>query len=50
LAFDGFGYGGWPVNCHGEFDMETAETISKNAPEEYLLYGFGKLGKTGGYC
>ena len=44
IGFDGFGYGGWPVNMKGEFDMETARTISKNAPEEYLLYGLG-IGK-----
>ena len=44
IGFDGFGYGGWPVNCNGEFDMETARTIAKSAPEDYLLYGLG-IGK-----
>ena len=44
IGFDGFGYGGWPVNAEGEFDMETARTIAKNAPEDYLLYGLG-IGK-----
>lgn len=44
IGFDGFGYGGWPVNCDGEFDMETARTIAKNAPEDYLLFGLG-IGK-----
>lgn len=44
IGFDGFGYGGWPVKENGKFDMKTARTIAKNAPEEYLLYGLG-IGK-----
>ena len=44
IGFDGFGYGGWPLKDDGRFDMETAKTIAKKAPEGYLLYGLG-IGK-----
>ncbi len=44
IGFDGFGYGGWPVKEKGGFDMETAKTIAKSAPEDYLLFGLG-IGK-----
>jgi queuine tRNA-ribosyltransferase len=41
IGFDGFGYGGWPINEEGRFDMETAKTIVENTPKEYFLYGLG---------
>ena len=41
IGFDGFGYGGWPINNEGKFDMETAKTIAENAPKDYFLYGLG---------
>jgi queuine tRNA-ribosyltransferase len=41
IGFDGFGYGGWPINEEGDFDMETARTIAENTPEDYFLYGLG---------
>jgi len=41
IGFDGFGYGGWPITEKGEFDTETAKTISENTPEDYFLYGLG---------
>jgi len=41
IGFDGFGYGGWPIDEHGKFDLESAKTISENAPEDYFLYGLG---------
>jgi queuine tRNA-ribosyltransferase len=44
IGFDGFGYGGWPINEEGKFDMETAKTIAENAPKDYFLYGLG-IGK-----
>lgn len=44
IGFDGFGYGGWPLNLDNTFDYESAKTIVENAPENYLLYGLG-IGK-----
>lgn len=44
IGFDGLGYGGWPIKEDGNFDYESALTISQNAPENYLLYGLG-IGK-----
>ncbi|MFC1625034.1 tRNA guanosine(34) transglycosylase Tgt [Patescibacteria group bacterium] len=44
IGFDGFGYGGWPINEDGSFDYETAKTMSKYSPKDYLLYGLG-IGK-----
>ena len=44
IGFDGFGYGGWPINEEGNFDYETAETMVKYSPKNYLLYGLG-IGK-----
>lgn len=44
IGFDGFGYGGWPLNPDNTFDYESAKTIAENAPKGYLLYGLG-IGK-----
>lgn len=44
IGFDGFGYGGWPINSDGSFDFESAQTIKDNTPQDYLLYGLG-IGK-----
>jgi queuine tRNA-ribosyltransferase len=41
IGFDGLGYGGWPINEEGNFDYESAETIAKYSPKNYLLYGLG---------
>lgn len=41
IGFDGFGYGGWPINDDGSFDLESAKTIADNTPKEYVLYGLG---------
>lgn len=41
IGFDGFGYGGWPIDEGGKFDIKTAETIAENTPENYFLYGLG---------
>ncbi len=41
IGFDGFGWGGWPINKEGNLDLESAKIISENAPEDYLLYGLG---------
>lgn len=44
IGFDGFGYGGWPMNGKGEFDYDSARTIADNTPDGYFLYGLG-IGK-----
>ena len=41
IGFDGLGYGGWPINEDGSFNYDVAETIAKNTPDDYLLYGLG---------
>lgn len=41
IGFDGFGYGGWPIDENGNFDYESAKTIAENTPEGYLIYGLG---------
>lgn len=44
IGFDGFGYGGWPINEDRSFDYQSAKTIADNTPEDYFLYGLG-IGK-----
>ena len=44
IGFDGVGFGGWPIDDKNEFDYQTASTIAKVAPKNYLLYGLG-IGK-----
>lgn len=44
IGFDGFGYGGWPIDIEGNFNYAVAQTIAKHAPDDYLLYGLG-IGK-----
>ncbi len=44
IGFDGLGYGGWPITNNGQFDYQSAETIKKYTPDDYLLYGLG-IGK-----
>jgi len=41
IGFDGFGYGGWPMDAEGQFNYEVAQIIADNTPEDYLLYGLG---------
>lgn len=41
IGFDGFGYGGWPIDELGDFDFESAKTIAENTPDGYFLYGLG---------
>jgi len=41
IGFDGLGYGGWPITSQGKFNYEVAQTIAKNTPEKYFLYGLG---------
>lgn len=49
IGFDGLGYGGWPLRqaqgkLSWEFDYDSAKTIAKYTPKNYLLYGLG-IGK-----
>lgn len=44
IGFDGFGYGGWPLNPDLTFDYDSAKTIADNTPKGYFLYGLG-IGK-----
>jgi len=44
IGFDGFGYGGWPIDSKGNFNYEVAKIIADEAPDNYLLYGLG-IGK-----
>lgn len=41
IGFDGFGWGGWPIDKTGKLDVASAKIIAENAPEDYLLYGLG---------
>lgn len=44
IGFDGFGFGGWPLDVQGNFQYKTAQLIAKHTPKDYLLYGLG-IGK-----
>lgn len=41
IGFDGLGYGGWPIEENGLFDLNSARTIAENTPDDYFLYGLG---------
>jgi len=41
IGFDGFGYGGWPIDDKGNFNYAVAKVIADNSPDNYLLYGLG---------
>lgn len=43
IGFDGLGWGGWPI-VDGKLNFKSAEVISQNVPDDYLLYGLG-IGK-----
>jgi queuine tRNA-ribosyltransferase len=44
IGFDGYGYGGWPMNEDGKFDSEMAKLLADNLPKDSVLYGLG-IGK-----
>lgn len=44
IGFDGFGYGGWPLDENNIFDIKMAKVIADKTPKDYLLYGLG-IGK-----
>jgi len=41
VGFDGYGYGGWPMNKDNSFDYDSAESIAKAIPQGNFLYGLG---------
>ena len=41
IGFDGYGYGGWPINANGNFDYQSAKIIAKHVPKGTFLYGLG---------
>lgn len=41
IGFDGLGYGGWPINEKGKFDLATPKTIVANSPKDYFFFGLG---------
>ncbi len=44
IGFDGYGYGGWPMDENNNFDIQSARTISRMVPKDHFLYGLG-IGK-----
>jgi len=44
IGFDGYGYGGWPVNEDGSLDLETLSFVTKLIPDRFYKYGLG-IGK-----
>jgi len=44
IGFDGYGYGGWPIDGDGKFNYEVAEQIVKDISKGHFLYGLG-IGK-----
>lgn len=44
IGFDGYGYGGWPLDKDGRFDYASAKIITDNTPKNSFLYGLG-IGK-----
>lgn len=41
IGFDGLGYGGWPIDEKGKFDLVTPKTIVENSPKDYFFFGLG---------
>lgn len=44
IGFDGFGFGGWPLDAQGNFQYKIAQLIADHTPKDYFLYGLG-IGK-----
>ncbi len=44
ISFDGYGYGGWPINEKGDFDYDSARTIVRNVEKNKIYWGLG-IGK-----
>lgn len=44
IGFDGYGYGGWPLDGEGRFDYLSAKIIADSTPKNSFLYGLG-IGK-----
>lgn len=41
LGFDGYGYGGWPFDDEGNFDLKLTEFLPKVMPKGKPFYGLG---------
>lgn len=41
IGFDGFGFGGWPMDTDGKFNFEVARVLAEETPTDYFLYGLG---------
>ena len=41
IGFDGFGFGGWPMNKDGTFNYDVVAVDARLTPDGYLLYGLG---------
>jgi queuine tRNA-ribosyltransferase len=44
IGFDGLGFGGWPLDQKGNFNIQVAQLLTKYSPKNYLIYGLG-IGK-----
>jgi queuine tRNA-ribosyltransferase len=44
IGFDGFGFGGWPVDENNKLNKDALKLVAKLAPDNYLLFGLG-IGK-----
>lgn len=41
IGFDGYGFGGWPFDSEGNFDMEITKFLREVTPKDKPLYGLG---------
>ncbi len=44
IGFDGFGFGGWPVDHRGRLNRDALQLVADMTPEDYYLFGLG-IGK-----
>lgn len=41
IGFDGYGFGGWPLDGNGDFDTKSVETFVDCLPKNSVAYGMG---------
>lgn len=41
IGFDGYGFGGWPLNQEGNLDLETLKIFSKVTPDDFPKFALG---------
>jgi len=41
VGFDGYGFGGWPLDEEGKLHTKILGAVRRAVPEEYLVYGMG---------